>query len=327
MNSLSTIKARKAVSELLQTMGISRVICVDDVYAQEHSVEDILPVLAKLPPDKLKRISSEIDEEIAGDLPPEIRNEKFRRAWGDLDPEKQQILSEKILAMGGMKDPEDADDSAVASKLEELIGKDKLQPLSFSQWKEKRKEILDSSKTTKTLILFDQDLSLDGGTTTGGMTLIGSILASDAANDLFCGLLTHTATIDNQYEAWEEQSRRSGVDKDRFVLIAKTCLSQDPLGFARMLKLVTLSPSCKRLKEKTANILHQATDYAKEQVGKITVFDFEHIVCRAARAEGMWEPDMLFRLFGIFHRAEARRRASSTEELEKIASYLLTKRK
>ncbi len=321
MNSLSTTaKAREAVSKLLHTMGISQVICVDDVYAQ--TLEDILPVLAELSPDELKRISSAIDEDITGDLPEEIRNERFRRAWGELESEKQRILSEQILAMASMKNPEDTDDSGTASILKELIGKDKLVPLSFSQWNEKQKGILDSSKTTKTLILFDQDLSMEGGSTTGGMALISNVLASDAADDLFCGLLTHTATIDTQQEAWEEQSQQHGVNKDRFVLIAKNCLSQDPLGFAQMLKLVTLSPSCKLLKEKTADILHQATDYAKEQVGKITVFDFEHIVCRAARAEGMWEPDMLFRLFGIFHRAEARRRASSTEELEKIASYL-----
>ena len=320
MDSLST--ARETVDELLNTMEISRVICVDDVYAQKQTLEDILPILAQLSPDELNRISSEIDEDIAADLPEEIRNEKFRRAWGNLNSEKQQTLSKQILAMASTKDPEDVDDSGAASILEELVGEDKLVPLSLSQWNEKYEEILDSAKTTKTLILFDQDLSMDGGSTTGGISLISNVLASDAADKLLCGLLTHTVTIDNQYEAWEEQSREHGVDRDRFVLIAKNWLSHDPLGFARMLKLVTLSPFCKLLKEKTAEILHQATDSAKEQVGNITVFDFEHIVCRAAHAEGMWEPDMLFRLFGIFHRAEARRRARGTEELEEIARHL-----
>lgn len=86
-----------------------------------------------------------------------------------------------------------------------------------------------------------------------------------------------------------------------------------------MLKLVALSPDCRALKEKAREVLEHATTEAGKQVDAISVYDFDHIVFRASRAEGMWEPDMLFRLFGIFHRTEARTKAYSTGELEIIA--------
>ncbi len=323
MSSLTPIeKAREAVNDLLHIMGIERVVCVDNIYAQERAVEDILPVISRLSTDELARISPELNEEISGELPEEIRNEKFRRAWDEFNSEKQKTLAKQILAAASIENPEDEDDSGFASILEELIDEEKLSTLSFQEWKLKKDDILKSSEETTTLILFDQDLSEDGGMKTEGMAIISNIMASAAAETIFCGLLTHTVTIDNQHQAWEDQAKQHTVDKDRFVLISKSWLSQDPVGFARMLKLVALSPNCKLLKDKMADLLHRATDVAKKRVGEITVFDFDHIVCRAAQAEGIWEPDMLFRLFGIFHRTEAMKEACSTREIEKIAYHL-----
>ena len=76
------------------------------------------------------------------------------------------------------------------------------------------------------------------------------------------------------------------------------------------------------LKQKTAKIIGEAASTAGSRVDAISIYDLDHIVFQVSAEEGLWEPDMLFRLHALFHRLESRRLAHEGGELETIARRL-----
>ncbi|HUT56923.1 MAG TPA: hypothetical protein VNA25_03495, partial [Phycisphaerae bacterium] len=156
----------------------------------------------------------------------------------------------------------------------------------------------------------------------GGIKIIASLLARDDTGGLICGLLTHTITPENQLEQWAELSETHGIPKDRFVVIPKLHLSKDPVLFAQTLKFAALCPDFAELKRKTKEIIANAAATAASRVDDVSIFDLDHIVFQVSAEEGIWEPDMLFRLHALFHRLESRRLAHKGGELEAIAGRL-----
>jgi hypothetical protein len=276
----------------------------------------------ELAPQGLLAILPEFGAAIPDDR--DIRRQQFRQLWDRMDPATQEDRAKKILALARSKDADARDDGGVALTLQEIVGKEQIVTLSPNAWEKQAPEIIAATANHRALVLFDQDLSEAGGSPTGGMALIKNLLAKAEANNLLCGLLTHTATMENQHERWEVLSREPGVDRDRFVVVPKQWLSQDPVGFARMLKLVALSPDCQKLKTKIKSLLDSATAEAAKQVDAISVFDFDHVVFRDSYEEGLWEPDALFRLHGIFHRTELRKSSHVDEDLLALLDRLRT---
>ncbi len=315
-------RARAAVAELFQNLAIERVFCVDDVYAEEWKFEDIQAAQLELAPQELLNIMPEFGAAIPDDR--DVRRQHFRQLWDRMDPATQQDRAKRILAFVRSKDEAGRNDDKVAATLQDIVGKDRLVTLSPTAWEKQGARILAGIANHRVLVLFDQDLSGTGGSQTGGMALVKNLLAKYGASNLLCGLLTHTATMANQHERWEELSREPGVDRDRFVVVPKQWLSQDPVGFARMLKLVALSPDCQKLKTKIKALLDSATAAAAKQVDAISVFDFDHVVFRGSYEEGLWEPDALFRLHGIFHRTELRKNSHDDKELSELLDRLRT---
>jgi hypothetical protein len=315
-------RAKAAVADLLKNLAIERVFCIDDVYSQEWKIEDIQAAQLELDPPGLLAIMPELGAGIPDDRA--VRRQQFLQLWEKLEPAIQKDRAKKILELSRSKDEAIRDDSGVAATLQEIVGKDRLITLSPTAWEKEAAGIIAGTEKSRALVLFDQDLSEAGGSPTGGMALIKNLLADTKAGNLLCGLLTHTATMANQHERWEELSREPGVDRDRFVVVPKQWLSQDPVGFARMLKMVALSPDCQKLKVKIKALLNSAAAAAANQVDAISVFDFDHVVFRNSYEEGLWEPDALFRLHGIFHRTDLRKNSHGDEELSNLLDRLRT---
>jgi hypothetical protein len=314
------VTARSAVSELLQRLGIDRVVCVDDIYARKWTIDDVQAAQLDLPAEELIAVLPEIGENIPDDR--DVRRERFRQTWTNLDAAAQEDRAQKILGSARTKHAGGQDDPGDASILQEIIGAERLLQLAPDDWTNQEAQLLGTAAQGRLLVLFDQDLSQAGGSATGGMALVKNVLAKDASGSLLCGLLTHTATPQNQYEKWQEYAGGSEVDPDRFVVVPKGWLSQDPVGFARMLKLVALSPDCKRLKGRIKDIIDSVTTDAAKEIDAISVFDFDHVVFRACHKEGLWEPEMLFRLHGIFHRTTVRTKAHQDAELGEMLKRL-----
>jgi len=313
-------QAKEAVYEILKILQVAQVICVDDRYADEIQIEEVIGAAYNIDYDTLQSLMLAYDVSIPEAQ--DVRSSWFRQTWDQFSQDQQKKLANVILATARLDDGEDVDDLGDASILNELIPEGHLVTLSRTEWLNRKSELLEESSRQRTLYLFDQDLSQDGGSTNEGIQIITSLLAERESKGLICGLLTHTATPENQLEEWNKLSNEHSIPRDRFVVVSKGWLSRDPLTFAHMLKYVALSPDFDRLKNITQEILKRASQSAKNEVGKISIYDLDHIVFKISANEGLWEPDMLFRLHALFHRKESRRLAHEENRLEHLANQL-----
>ena len=311
--------ATKAIEAILSALNVQKVVCVDDAYDDAATIEDVLAGAAALTTEALRGVFPEIGDAKLDD--PDVRAARLRAIWETLDAKKREERAEAVLAAARMVDGQDTDDLGDASVLHELIPKGKLLTLSPRQWEERKELLLREAPAQRTLFLFDQVMS-EGGDREAGIKIIASLLASNDSGALICGLLTHTVTPESQPQEWQNLSRTHNIKRDRFVVVPKQWLRKDPVVFAQILKLVALSPDFAVMKDMTRKIMTDAAKAAATKVDDIDIHEFDHIVFRVSAEEGLWEPDMLFRLHAMFHRAESRRLAHQDGELEKTAARL-----
>lgn len=311
--------ASSAIALLLEALKISKVICVDDTYSDEPEVEEVIGLSYGVDPSELSKIFPEIDSSLYEDR--DILAGAIRDVWTAISGDDRIKRGKQVLGLARLQNAGDErDDSGDAVLLSGLIPPGKLEELSPNQWLQRKDSML--SQKEKYLFLFDQDLSGNGGEQDGGIRIIATLLGNKDNEGIICGLLTHTVTPDNQIERWIELSDEHGIPRDRFLVLPKQFLSKAPGLFAQNLKLVALSADFTTLKEKIAGIIQSAAQVAATEVDSMTVYELDHMIFKIANSEGLWEPDMLFRLHSLFHRMESRRLAHEGSDLEEVASRL-----
>lgn len=313
-------QAKTAVESVLNILDVVRVVYVDDAHNENIAVEDIIVAAQVLDTGVLSTTLPELGDSIPDD--PDILAKKIRDVWEQLDPDVQVERGQSVVTAAQQKDDDQTNDLAYISILNQLISKEKLISLSPTQWETQKDQFIQESKSQRTLFLFDRDLSKAGGESEGGIKIIAWLLSIKDIENLICGLLTHTVTPETQPQAWTDLSHEHGISRDRFVVIPKLHLSTAPMLFARALKFAALSPDFTELKCKTKEITNQAAQVAADRIEKVSIYDLEHIVFRISAEEGLWEPDMLFRLHAMFHHHESRKLAHAGRELESIAAKL-----
>jgi hypothetical protein len=258
-------------------------------------------------------------KEIPFDAPPEIWRQAIRQLWNDLNDKDKERIYQQLRSKAQVSEEQDIQ---YAEKLSDLFEGFDFMPLSPDEWKDQKSAILEKAASQKTLLLFDQDLSMADRTDTEGIGLIQEVLNTEKA--IMCGLLSKTFGGDETYRKWEEIVADYHMEdtRHRFVLLSKRDLEEDPANFALMLKLTVLSADCKGLKDRVIQIIKEAVDEARHSLEKIDIYAFEDIVFRSSFNEGVWEPDTLFRLFGVYHREETLKRAKANEELRKQATLI-----
>lgn len=322
MNDQDLAQARASVESILTALGVARVVYVDDANDESVSVEDVIAAALGLDATLLLTAFPELGDSIPDDQT--VLTAKIREVWGRLDPAVQLERGQAVVVAARRHDGNETDDVADVSILSQLIPEAKLVSLSPSQWDAQKDQLLQDSKTQRTLFLFDRDFSNAGGDSEGGIKIIASLLARNDTESLICGLLTHTVTPETQPQQWDALSKTHGIPRDRFVVIPKLHLSKAPIIFAQTLKFAALSPDFTELKRKTKEIIAAAATAAADRVETVSIYDLDHIVFQVSADEGLWEPDMLFRLHAMFHRLESRRLAHDGGALEAIAAKLRT---
>jgi hypothetical protein len=315
-----TTEARIAVESILEAVAVDRVVYVDDANDKQTSIEDIIAAAISLDTEKIGGVFPELGDHIPDDQ--DVLRQKIINTWKDLSPETQATRTRDVLLAVRQHDSSGTDDLADVSILSDLVPSAKLISLSPSQWETDKDRFLTESQEKRTLFLFDRDFSDAGGDNEGGIKIIASLFARNDTKNLICGLLTHTVTPENQLEQWVGLSKTHSIPQDRFVVIPKLNLSRAPILFAQSLKFAALSPNFTELKQKTKQIIDTATHKAANYVDKVSIYDLEHIVFQVSADEGLWEPDMLFRLHTLYHRSISRQLAHKDGSLEKISGKL-----
>ena len=308
---------RTHAKELFTNIGVSRIIVVDDQYSTAD-VEDLLGICATLDPT-LAADLPHLDK-IDFRAPRAIWTDGVREVWDKLNAtERQELVAGARPADTAVPLPvtsgdvtEEISDASAASSLEDLLREledCEYVTLSLSEWKQRSGTLLAHENASSTVLLFDRDFSREeGGTVDGGFELIREVQAKKTG---YCGLISHTIARESEYDAWLKLADKYNLDRDRFVVISKARLTGDApdyYGFLGMLRLVALSDRFAVVKSKAWSIFQDSVDKAKEAMKRLSILDFDRIVFESSRREGVWEPDTLFRVFGILMRRQAQLR-------------------
>lgn len=312
-------RARAAVKLIFDAMSVKHVVCVDDTYADEPTLEEVIIAALSLEPSVLAELLPELDNRSDDE---DVLKDQLRHLWEQLNHDTRRERADTILAAARLKDTSGTDDPGDASILNDVIPDEMLLTLSPRQWDEQREALLQQNREQRTLFLFDQDLGGEGAEAQRGINIIAALLARNDAGALICGLLTHTVTPETQPRRWKELGHEHNIPLDQFLVIPKQYLPKDPVMFAQTLKLLALLPDFAELKEKAKKVMADASIAAARSIDAINIYDLDYIVFQVSDLEGMWEPDMLFRLHALFHRLESRRLAHEGGELEIIARKL-----
>lgn len=307
-------RIRSNAEALLDTVGVSRIVVVDDEYADR--VEKLLGICSEL--ETTQAVSLPHLEHVQFSETYEVWSEQLRVAWEGLGRDARRDAFAAALrlesaqgdafAEDGPTDSHEVDDLA-ASCLEEILGSlggCEFVTLSLGQWEERRETLLASEAAPETLFLFDRGYGDErAGTDEEGFALIRQVQEKGSG---FWGLITHTVSVGEEYQAWERLAEMHGLDRDRFVVVSKGRLNTDPpgyYGFLAMLRLAALGGRYAHLRSMALSIIDASLDKVKSALEDLTVLDFDRMVFASSRREGVWEPDTLFRVFGILIRREA----------------------
>ena len=348
MNSapLTSETVRQHTESLLKSIGISRIVVVDDEYSEDRpEVEELLGICAELKPRQaaklpyLDHIDFETDREIWAD--------QVRERWQDLGETKRREVLERVhsldkegtqealgdgaseckVAPNGLAEPDvpkpegggsreldtpaDIVDTRAAKSLNEILGgmqQCEFMTLSLKEWKTRSDKLLAKEAAASTVFLFDRDFRREQDDAENeGLKLVREVQGKEAG---YCGLISHTIPVGGEFEAWLQLADKHNLMRDNFVVIAKNRLTDDTCdhySFLRMLRLVALNERCARVKSIAWSVFEESVTAAKDAVERLSVLDFDRIVLASSRREGVWEPDTLFRVFGILMRREAQR--------------------
>lgn len=290
-----------SVKKLFNTLKIKKIINVDDLHGV--SKEALIAKAISLSIENLSIVFPDHAEQIAEINDKEISLGIIRSAVDNFTRKECSQAYTSILSIEGQ--PEAKIDFENISALDEFIPEGiSLLKLSLEEWHQKKDQLIRESKDEeRILFLFDHDF----GNGEYGIRIISEISSDPSSAGLVFGLLTHTATIDTVKKRWHELSQEPGIDKDRLIVVSKSFIRQRPELLVQSFKYIALCPDFKKLKDKTEEIIKTATSIASKKVAEVDIHTLDHLIFRLPRLEGIWEPEMLFRLYSLFQNIETRK--------------------
>jgi hypothetical protein len=323
---LTNAEVHAAIIDILAAAGVQRVISVDDTYAEKYPVEEALAASEQLDRPALDSVFHDYPGIVAStDL--DIWKQQVRKLWETLELLVKRRLMRQLRddravpgADQSAKLRQGLDDST-ANLLPELFAKYELFSLSLKDWRTRKAELLTDDMPV-TLMMVDEDFSGEGESNVAGLHLVKELLATSKPEKLLCALLSHNYEREGIHERWKELSRQQELDQSRFVLIPKSVFDKDLITFARLVKLAILNKPVNELRKTATTIILSSVTEAEKRLDAIDIYDFEQIVFLSSYLEGVWEPDTLFRIFGLFHREETRKAAKADAGLRKLADTI-----
>lgn len=297
--------ARNELRETFKKLDISKVVYVDDDF--DIDFEKIL-----LPGNRDLIAKEFFPTIIVKDE--EIQNKQIREQWEKLDYKIKTEINRRILSRDD--NVTEIDNKAISSFFE-VIPQKMLYCISPYQWSEEKERLLENSRNT--LFLFDQDLKITEGLKEDGIKIIKEITQN---REIISALFTQTVSKDRCMQTREKLSKKHKIPKERFFVIPKEILPNDIPYFIYLLKMTILTGDFGKFKKEVNSILTGVVKTVKEEIDKLGIEDFDHIMFKAPGMEGQWEPDMFFRLYSHFQRKEYYNVAYADPDLQKIISKI-----
>ena len=311
------IDAPARIKQLFEAVPISRVVYVDDLFCS--STEQVKDLCRDLDLVEIR------DSGAFPDLDFTIDNEDVlrKRIEDQIEAMDADVIKKTfaLLAEAKHKEPVARDEEAADAFADALGETTELITLSLREWKQRRADFVQSGQVQNTLFVFDEDFSLEGGSSTEGRKLAEALRIE--IGDLPClyAILTHRVQDEEnedglQREIWAEIPNL----RDNLTVIAKTRLSDDLSNFVLRLKQTVLSRAFSGLKEKLGKAVKSAQQQAHKRIqDELDIDAFEHIVLNSSATEGAWAPDTLVRIFSIIQEDGTVLRLRGDEEVHNLA--------
>ncbi len=275
-----------AVGALLDVVGITRVIVVDDAF--EPTLDDLIAAGHCMP--AVEASIAEIGS-IDFAVEPEVWQGELRARWEQLDSDQRRRAVEELRVRSSGSPTADAE----LGHLRDLMASVDFRGLTPAEYDSEFQEIVRQAAESPTLILLDRHLG--EGDTNGGLRLATALYSADQQNTIWAGLLTNTVQQEDEGQAWDELSNTPGIRPERFILLSKAHLAEDANPFVEALRIVLMARPSSRLQCAVAESISSAVSTAQQDISQIGSREFERIVFGLAHDEGIWEIDILLRLF------------------------------
>ncbi len=324
-------RVRSDAATLLESVDVSRVVVVDDEYAD--GMERLIGICSEA-----KSAEAAMLPHLAGiefGAPYEVWSARVRSVWEGLDRSAQRELLAAAcrlepalsgsFADGESLEAEQVKDNLAAESLEQVLGslgeRCNLVTLSLGEWEDQGAAMLADEMAQKTLFFFDRGYGDErAGTDEKGFELIRAAQAEGAR---YCGLITHTVPVDAEYAAWRSMADEHGLERNGFVVVSKGRLNGEPpdyYGFLGMLRVTALSGRYAEVRSMAWEIFEGSVEEAKSAMEDLSVVDFDRIVFASSRREGVWEADTLFRVFGVLMGRAAGHRLHTDAQVSKAVA-------
>lgn len=310
---------------LFRQAKVEQIICIDDDFAVDHR-ENVPTDLIEILEDAQLKETGSVGEALLK-VEEGQRASKFKELWQAATNDDRRVLHATLEQLASQHGAVQTGARKLADILD-AVGACPVRRFTWTEWRAQQAQQLASKFDGKfTLLLIDQDFRKEGGDGRGGIEILRNLQAGVADKDaatLRCALLTNTKEPGEEHGSCVEFAAAEKLTPSRFMLISKTRLNDDQLaGFVLMVRLAILNPLCETLRTHAAGVYETALAEAKKQLGDVTIYDFERIVFASSRKEGVWEPDTLFRILGLFLRKESRRLAAQPDsQLRPLADQL-----
>ena len=304
------------VCKLLEHENVGQIICIDDYY-NIPSLDDIVAVAMAYNEDAIVSLLLSVGCLLTTENP-EIMREEIRDWAQALNADERQQYYHRLT---DNQSTEDDVSSVAASELDAFLHGLDFQKMTPKQWLEDGDSILNAMNGPRTLFIFDEQL----GNGLSGLEQIKHVLAINQSDKFMCCLLSHTITPDGERKAWDDLSAEHDISKSAFFPISKQRLSaKDYEGFSRGIKHSVLNSQISSLRDEVKRIIEGADVHALRNILEMDLLDIERVVFLSSEQEGIWELDTFFRLFGLFHREESRKKARESVKLQAVIDHVRT---
>jgi hypothetical protein len=321
---LVSTEPRAIIDSILSQIGIRRVISVDDKYTLFPDVADVLGHLQALPIAELEALLGSFPGVFSRDA--EIMSERVRAFWMTETEDSKQAFLAKIALSSLADGAQVAADAAAVESLPMLFQSWQFKAMGLSKWRASADTVFQESTTQKTMVLFDEDFSDQGGSQTEGLTLVKQTLAATSEEQVICCLLSHKYHVATIHDEWRRVCDQNAFPEHRVIIIPKELLIDNPADFAALIKLASVSQHYAILRDRIQEVFTASLKVATDRIRLLNLYDLDQIVFVSSNREGVWEPDTMLRLMGIFQQKETRTQAirdatirSASESIRRIS--------
>jgi hypothetical protein len=284
--------------ELLELLGIKRVLVVDDQFIPPAAVYALL--------------YEEGEGQELEALPPLPEGADYEQHvedhWPDVPIGEKVKLRKDLLKRDNLDDPT-GDPTGVSGHIGNLY----FRGMTLHEWEAEKERLLDHNQ--RALVLFDVNFGDETRKHNDRSGLRLAKAALEQTGDHVVGLLTNEAQEGKEAATADKWAGQGDIERAGLVVINKGLLSgedaEDLPELVEQVRAVLLASQIGRLRREVQDGLEGAMKAAAASIGGETPQVLEDLVFRASREGGEWEGDTWFRLFKTLGIKKARERLAT----------------